>query len=368
MAKQVNIIGENGLSVEVYEENGQKYLRTKSSVGVVGVGENYGWDKFPSGWVSLSDEVSPSGIVSITIDSEECEYTIQGGDSMDNVVQGLVNAINNNSNINSKVDAFTQHNLVFIRTEEPGDKYEGLTLVATDTSSNLTLICGYPTIKQLWKKILIEEDEDDRRRGRIGVFGEVGSRTKADHPIHIVVRKELATRSHIVFADKTVPASRVWYITNVAIADELRGEVHLYSGTERDRVKQFSGDGSEVRFTLDYNSINNSSYIAITIGGTPKILGTDYDIEQNFTNESKTDIVFSSAPASGTNNIEVTYDAVHLCLGGFVQVDTTFAFEFGAPIKLYAEEFVVATVANGSANAGVAILTLNGFYEEADNG
>ena len=352
-------------SVDVVTESGKNKLRVKATVSAVSEGEIWGWDKYPSGWVIIGGSITTDDWVKITIDGYDSQYTIQAGDTWEDIVDGLRDAINDNSNINDKVDAFSHYKMVFIRAEEPTDKYEGLSL-ATSVSSGATITAtrSYTTIKKLWKQILLEEDRDDRRYGWLGIYGDVGSRTKADNPIHICIRKELATKDEIVFADETVPSERIWYITNGAIADELAAEFRIYHGFVRDQVEYFSGDAVEDTFTLSKNAIANSDYILVKISGVPKTLGTDYEIEQNSSDGTKSDVIFTTAPPSGTDNIEVTYDTCKIKLGLFVQTSSSQPFDFGAPIKLLTGEFIVASVMNKSANAGVVIFNLNGFYED----
>lgn len=353
------------MTPDIVEESGLRKLSVKATVAAVSEGEIWGWDKYPTGWVILGGTITTDDWVKITIDGYDSQYTIQAGDTWEDVVQGLVNAINNNNDVNEKVDAFSQYKLVFVRAETASDTYEGLTL-STSVSSGATITAtrSYETIRKLWKHILVEEDNDDKRYGRIGVFGEVGSRTKAENPIHIAVRKELATKDEIVFADKTIPSEKIWYITNGAVADELAAELRIYHGFERDKVEYFSGDGVEDTFALEKNAICNSDYIEVKVNDVVQELGSDYDLNQNSSDETKTDIVFSSPPSSGTNNIQVTYDSTQFKLGLFVQASASQIFTFGAPIKLVAGEFIVASVVNKSANSGVVIFNVNGFYED----
>lgn len=362
MPKFTGIVGYDNNLVGVTDDN---KIKVKATVSAISQGEIWGWDKYPTGWVILGGTITTDDWIKITIDGYDCQYTIQAGDTWDNIVQGLVDAINNNSNVNGKVDAFNQYKLIFIRAEEAGEKYNNLSL-STSVSGGATITAtrSYSEIKKLWKEILIEQDKDDKRYGWLGIYGDVGSRTKADNPIHITVRKSIATSKEVVFIDKNVPSNKVWYITNVAVADDISTEFRLYHGIERDRVEYYSGDGNEDDFTIDYNAISSSDYISITVDGSPLTLDSDYWVYLDPNNEEKSYINFKNPPGSGTNNIVITYQACKLDLGLFVQASSSQPFDFGAPIKLNSSNFIIGTVSNKSANAGIAIMNINGFYED----
>ncbi len=94
-------------------------------------------------------------------------------------------------------------------------------------------------------------------------------------------------------------------------------------------------------------------------------MGSDYDVIQNPNDETKSNIVFTMAqpPANGSS-ITVTYDTVILKLGLHVIANDSKPFMFGAPIKMEESNFLVVSVQNKSANAGIAIANINGFYED----
>jgi len=170
------------ISPDTVEENGVKKLRVKAAIGVTSSGQIMGWDHTPTGYVTLGGTITTDDWVKITIDGYDSQYTIEAGDSFDDAVSGLVVAINANDNVNTKITASAQYNRVFIRGNEAGEKYEGITLLAAVSSgATLTAVRSSATLIMLWKHILVEEDECDRRYGRIGVFGEVGSRKKAEN-------------------------------------------------------------------------------------------------------------------------------------------------------------------------------------------
>lgn len=67
--------------------------------------------------------------------------------------------------------------------------------------------------------------------------------------------------------------------------------------------EDFSGNASDVDFTLTNNPVQNVR--TITIGGASQTFGTDYIVAYR---PGNTVVTFTSAPGSGTNNITVTYD------------------------------------------------------------
>ena len=82
------------------------------------------------------------------------------------------------------------------------------------------------------------------------------------------------------------------------------------SGTLTIEQQTFSGDGSDTTFTLN-STCDNENKLQVYIDGV-------YQSKSNFS-VSGTTLTFSTAPATGTNNIEV----IHLeALAGTVQVDT----------------------------------------------
>ena len=245
------------------------------------------------------------------------------------------------------------------------------------TSGSSDLYCGSISLVDDSKsgvKILgVEEDSDGiirevgtDNRGRLLISGEVGSVTRAENPIFFNVTKSLATTSEILFVDKDVPSAQTWYITSASMGNEQKSRMRIYQGLERDKVETFSGDAVETDFTLANQAIPLNDYIAVTVGGTPQTLGTDYDVIDDPDDDSKSIISFSSAPASGTDNISVTYDAVNRVSVIYVQTDTSFQETWESPLKLVGSdsEFIVATIQNEAANAADSTLNLNGFYEE----
>jgi len=89
------------------------------------------------------------------------------------------------------------------------------------------------------------------------------------------------------------------------ILNELRN-ADLISVSDRDVtrvVETHDGDNSSVNFILSNTGVKNIK--TVTIGGVPQVFGTDYNFSEA---ASVTTVVFTSAPASGTDNISITYD------------------------------------------------------------
>jgi hypothetical protein len=225
-----------------------------------------------------------------------------------------------------------------------------------------TQIYGWHHPTSSWQKISAEEYPPNSGQYWIGVFGEVGTRTKAENPINISVKKVLATKNLTVFYDGTVPSGKVWYILSAEVADDLAAEFDIWEGIQRERVEYKSGDGSTKTFYTNYAIIDNPSYITVKVGGITRTYGSDYTvgISDDGTIGS---VTFSTAPPAGTNNIEITYDAVIRRSASFVQASSSFNHEFEAPLKLTEGKFIIASVSNKSANAGVVCMNLSGFYE-----
>ena len=83
-------------------------------------------------------------------------------------------------------------------------------------------------------------------------------------------------------------------------------------GSTTINVESFNGDGSTVAFTMS-NTIANENNLQIFIDGV-------YQSKSNYST-SGTTLTFSTAPATGTNNIEVTHA---VAIGGTpsIEIDT----------------------------------------------
>jgi hypothetical protein len=360
------IKGESGdYAAEVTSDN---KLKVQAQVSASATGEIYGWDLYPSAWTILGGTITTDDWVKITIDGYDSQYTILEGDTWEDVVQGLVDAINNNSNVNAKVDAFSHYKMVFVRAETQGDEFNNLTYTTSVSGgATITATANNSVMTFYWKEVLVEEDPNDRRYGWLGIFGDVGSRTKADNPINICVRKTLATQNQQVFADKTVPADTVWYIGGMLGADDVGGEMQVWEGIERDKVDSWSADGTLFTHVLSYGCLKNSTYHSVKVnGGGTYVQGTDYAIEDCPTDETKSQIRWIKSQTMPLENdtVTITYDAVIRRAALFVQASSSQEYTFHAPIKLQAENFIIASVEQKSSNAAVCIINLSGFYEE----
>jgi hypothetical protein len=234
----------------------------------------------------------------------------------------------------------------------------------TVQSTLATQIYGWHYPTSTWQKINAEEYPPNSGQYWISVFGEVGTRTKAENPINISVRKVLATKNLTVFYDGTVPTGKIWYILSAEVADDLAAEFVVWEGIQRARDEFKSGDGSTKTFNTNYAIIDNPSYVTVKVGGVTKTYGSDYTIGIN-DDGTIGSVIFAIAPPAGTNNIEIIYDAVIRRSASFVQANSSFSHKFEAPLKLTEGKFIIGSVSNKSANAGTVVMNISGFYETA---
>lgn len=242
----------------------------------------------------------------------------------------------------------------------------------TDTAVTLnvdltTQIYGWDEDGSVWQKISAAEYPPGSGQFWIGVFGEVGTRTKADNPIQICVRKELATQGTTVFVDKTVEAGKVWFILKAGVADDVAAEFNVWHGINRDEPDQWTADGTLFTQVLDYMGIDNNDYFILTVNSVPATLGTDYVIEDCPTDETKSQVrwIKSVSKPDNGDTIDIVYDAVQRVQGWFVRASSSFQGDLDAPLKLVEDEFVIMTVKNKSSNTSVVISNLGGFKEYA---
>lgn len=87
----------------------------------------------------------------------------------------------------------------------------------------------------------------------------------------------------------------VWLLRNNITDPKTRGS---------DTTETFSGNDSDTDFELSQAGAVNVS--SVTVGGSPQSYGTDYTITEN-RNTKKYTISFNSPPATGSNNISITY-------------------------------------------------------------
>ena len=63
----------------------------------------------------------------------------------------------------------------------------------------------------------------------------------------------------------------------------------------------YNGDGTDVTFTIPFEYLEESD-VKVSVGGVLKTQNTDY------TFSTLTEITFTTAPASGTNNVRIFRD------------------------------------------------------------
>ena len=66
-------------------------------------------------------------------------------------------------------------------------------------------------------------------------------------------------------------------------------------------TEEFNGTGSKTDFVLAQSNLKNVR--SVTVGGVAKTFGTDYTVD--YTTYT---VTFTTAPASGTNNVDIEYD------------------------------------------------------------
>jgi len=254
--------------------------------------------------------------------------------------------------------------------EITGGRLKSDTAVSLDTEL-ATQIYGWDETNTLWRKISAAEYPTGSGQYWIGVFGEVGSRTKADNPINICKRKVIATSGVTIFVDETVPTDKVWYLLTCGIADSIAAEFNLWKGLERDKVELFDGTGGAVTCSLTHGAIDNSSYTKVEVYEEGEWVeytaGHDFEIEDNPNDYLKSQIRWTksqSYPDTGTDNIRVTYDASERKQGWFVRSRDSFQGKIDAPLKLTEGQFVIVTVKNKSNKASTVIANLTGFFED----
>jgi len=76
------------------------------------------------------------------------------------------------------------------------------------------------------------------------------------------------------------------------------------AGRGTEVTETFSGDGDDKTFVLTNKHL--MFIVSITVGGVAQKWITDFDVDYG-TNDTGATIIFVSAPATGTNNISVTY-------------------------------------------------------------
>lgn len=364
--------GEN--KVDIISSGGVNYLATQTQIEVT-VEELLGKDNFPDTFFKITNAGAVDDTIKVQIPDASVDKTstltaTEVGDT-EATATLVKNDLNADENFNDKFVAKSLFNVVFIEAKEQGERYEydddnDFQVSATGTTT-IQIDTGFDKIIRRSKKVVGEADDTDPRNIRLGIYGEVGSRTKAENPINISTRKSLATTGEQIFCDETVPAERIWYIGGCLMANDLASEMTVWQGYMRDKVETWEADGTLFTQILDYGCLKNSAYhiVKVNDAGT-YVEGSDYVIEPCPTNADKSQLRWiksQTMPAQGST-VKITYDAVIRRLGLFVQASASQPYTFEAPLKLLAGQFIIATVMNKSANAGVSIVNLSGFYEE----
>jgi hypothetical protein len=93
-------------------------------------------------------------------------------------------------------------------------------------------------------------------------------------------------------------------VSENTIVDEGKNELLRYIGDiTQASTFTFSGDGSTTRFSIPEQYVLVTEFNSVSVGGTTQSFPGDYQYDL-----STKEIVFSSAPASGTDNISVGVD------------------------------------------------------------
>jgi hypothetical protein len=367
----------NARPMEV-DNNGVLKTRADVVVDVVGVGNIFGYDNHSFGFVTLAGTPEAGNTVTVDVGAIQKVYTVQGGDTLLDIAAGLAALFNADTTFDDDWLASNFDCCFFVRSLRQGQLLDGTALTATTAQGTgsgnlLTATPNDTTLERLFKRILVEVDQQDWRVGRIGVFGEVGTRTRADNPIFLSIRKTLASQSETVFFDKEVtdltpnPKIDVAFITDVLVGDDQAAELFVYRGLERDRVENYVGDGSTLEFDLDHSCLHDASYVAVTVDGVAQTIGDDFSIEDNAAGDGSKLVFDTPSPGAPPNGdaIVVTYDALERVVDAFVQASASQQVQFGAPIKLEKSEghFLIASVANKTASAAKVAVNANGFFE-----
>jgi len=368
----VTLRSEDGSPVNV--DNGALETNVNLTLDVVGVGNIFGFDNNPFGFVAIAGNPEAGNTVTVNVGSFQKVYTVEAGDTVFDIAAGLAALFNADEDFDDNWIAGSHNCALFIRAIEQGLKLEGISFSASTAQGSgsgldLTATVNDATLQRLFKRILVEVDDQDWRVGRIGVFGEVGTRTRADNPIFLSVRRVLATNAEMVFFDKEVaglttnPKIDVAFITDLLIGNDQASELLVYRGIARDAVENFVGDGVTKIFELSANAVAAASHVAVTVDGVPKTIVADYTVDDS-ADGLRQAINLKTAPGSGVA-IVVTYDKLDRVVDAFVQASSSQQVQFGAPIKLEKSKghFLIASVKNKASNAAACAVNANGFFE-----
>jgi len=374
MGNEFIIRDRDGNALPIVTIGGENKLPTDAQTSVT-VEELLGIDDFASSFFRISTSGAVDDTVRVRIDSTVVDVTstltaTEAGD-IEALATLIKNDLNSDEDFSAKFIAKSLYNIVFISALDQAEKGEypddnDLDVDTTGTTV-VTVDSGYDKILTRSKKVIGEADPTNPRHIRLGIFGEVGSRTKAENPINFRVRKSLSTSGQQIFADKTVESNRVWYITSALMANDLASEMSLWHGYQRDKTESWEADGTLFTHVLDYGCLTNSDYHTVTVnGGGSYSEGTDYVIEDCPTDDAKSQLrwIKSQSKPANEDTVQIVYDAVVARLGVFVPSTGSQPYSFDSPIKMTAGNFLIATVQNKSANTGISIVNVGGYYEE----
>ena len=372
------VIAKDGVSADIITSGGKNRLGVDAEINVE-VEDFICFDNYASTYFTVTNAGSVGDTIDVEIDTPaivDVTSTLtatEAGDE-DATASLVASDLEDDSSFNTKFIARALDDKVYVISKDAAEKGEYPNVspddfrVTVTGTTTVNIPNDFNRIIRRNKLILGEGDSLDNRYARIGVFGEVGSRTKAENPINISVRKTLATAGQIIFSDKTVPSGQIWYIGGVAVADELNAEFSIFEGVERDKVESWTADGTLFTEELDYHCLKSGDYHTVLVNDAGTwIEGTDYVIEDSSSNgDSKSQLrwIKSQTVPSDGDTVKITYDAVIRRLGLFVQASTSQPYTFEAPVKLAAGRFIISTVENKAANAGVVIANISGFFEE----
>lgn len=146
--------------------------------------------------------------------------------------------------------------------------------------------------------------------------------------------------------DYTVPASQTLEAGEVVAFDAGTGRVTaLATGPATEET--FDGTGAATTFTLSQDDVQEST-VHVTVGGEPV---TDYTISHGTGTAGADQIVFGTAPASGTDNIVVTYSrTTAVAFGVILEPATTGAGETAIKPVLVSGPVVLDELVNAPAD------------------
>ena len=362
--------------------------------------------------LTVGGTVTVGDIVTLNIKGQSPAYTVQAGDDIYAIRDGLVAVATVNAVLSNPSTGF---DLIAINSPDPltaiilplivitpkefaeDSDYPFSITLSSGATVTVTNDCNGVLVRD-FKKVLGEQDRDDPRLVRLGIAGEVGSRTKAENPVDVVVRKNIAGGgSPVIFVDANVDdlyseeesllalTELKFAFLNVFIGSgENRSEHIVYQGFFRDKVQNFVGNGVDNPLTvsLDFQAVPEVSKISVVVNGNsftfdPGISpqNDEFSVDNDaggpgtadpFQRKAKIIIKAAGSPLTGTDNIVITYDAVRRKVAMLGQVDSSFQAIKEAPIRMTRDpqQFLIATVLNKGNNVATTILNINGFFDK----